>query len=514
MSEFTVAVFSHHFVVYNYDRKGKEALLRFAVQFAEYTYIRKWNGEVERSIARIYAARTKDSLEIRFHINVFDEFIEFLERSGYPKACIETHHFPLYEPVEVDFPIREGKQPRDYQVPIIDFLDFAKVPRKTKMVELQTGKGKTASALHAIARMRRRVGIVVRAQYIKRWLQDLTGKDSTLNLSKDDVFVVQGTKQFQALIELARLGKLECKVIIFSNRTYARFLDHYENFNRDTEMYGVHPNEVWQLLGIGIRLIDEVHQDFHFNFRLDLYTHVPMTINLSATLVTTNPVVERMYNVMFQKEDKAPLPDYDSYIAVKAFLFGLHDDKKIRYTQRGRDSYSHVVFEESIMRDKQMLARYLAMVDEIIYHEYITVRQEGQRLLVFAATVEMCGIMAKHLKQKHLDLKVERYVGGDPYTNLMESDIAVSTLGSAGTAHDVPGLRVAFKTVAVDSPQANEQAKGRLRRLDHIYPGVVPVFAYLACRDIPTHMKYHRNKLDRFRGRVSSHQVIDTGMKV
>jgi len=86
---------------------------------------------------------------------------------------------------------------------------------------------------------------------------------------------------------------------------------------------------------------------------------------------------------------------------------------------------------------------------------------------------------------------------GDPQSNLYESDIVCTTLKSSGTGKDVEGLRSVILTVAIDSPDANEQARGRLRYIDNDTP---VEFNYLSCQSIDTHMQYSDNKsLDDFK---------------
>ena len=65
------------------------------------------------------------------------------------------------------------------------------------------------------------------------------------------------------------------------------FIDEYE-VKKSNNMYGCNPEDFFNLINVGIRLIDEVHQDFHLNFKIDLYTNVKKTISLSATLQSDN----------------------------------------------------------------------------------------------------------------------------------------------------------------------------------------------------------------------------------
>lgn len=81
---------------------------------------------------------------------------------------------------------------------------------------------------------------------------------------------------------------------------------------------------------------------------------------------------------------------------------------------------------------------------------------------------------------------------------LKTADIIVSTIKSAGTAQDIPDLKVAILTQAVRKKEANIQTLGRLRKLKR-WPEVTPVFVYLSNSAVPAHMKYHEAKKEIFR---------------
>ena len=94
-----------------------------------------------------------------------------------------------------------------------------------------------------------------------------------------------------------------------------------------------------------------------------------------------------------------------------------------------------------------------------------------------------------------------------------KSNIIVSTLKSAGTAIDIPGLKMTVMTVAVGSRQANEQAVGRLRVLKQ-WPDEQPEFIYLVCADVPSHLEYHRHKKEVLSDKILSLKEYHTPYKI
>jgi superfamily II DNA or RNA helicase len=125
---------------------------------------------------------------------------------------------------------------------------------------------------------------------------------------------------------------------------------------------------------------------------------------------------------------------------------------------------------------------------------------ENDKLVVFCASIDMCTEYTKHLKEEFPDLDVRRYVEDDPYENVIEADIRVTTIQSGGTAIDIPNLRVAIMSVSVDSPVSNLQALGRLRELKDRDVK----FYYLYCLQIPKQVGYHRNRKLLYQPKVAS----------
>jgi superfamily II DNA or RNA helicase len=80
----------------------------------------------------------------------------------------------------------------------------------------------------------------------------------------------------------------------------------------------------------------------------------------------------------------------------------------------------------------------------------------------------------------------------DPYENLMQADVSVSTLLSAGTGVDIPMLTTVILTTSISSSQSNIQGFGRLRNI----PNKKLRFVYFVCSDFPKQLEYHEKKKD------------------
>ncbi len=501
-----VGRFSHHFVVTGHDAAGKQALTGFCVRhLGQMQVMRKWDGTYERQLTKIYAAATRDRREFRFHINCYDAFLLWMKDRGFKDNNFDVQDHPLYEPTPATFTDYSGTEPRDYQLPIIDYV--ANNDAKSKLVILQTGKGKTLISLKAMVRMGLRGLIVLKPMYLDRWLSDLKhhgsgkkAKPTFLGLKPGELIVVKGGEQLKTLLNLAIADKLDkCKIVVISNATLRNYLEWYETGAGATE-YPCPPQEMCERLGIGWRLIDEIHQDFHFNFRLDLYTNCPKVIALSATMKHDNETVNKMYRVAYPEADRFDGLEFDRYAEAFELVYSLKHPSPLKWKQRGMTSYSHVAYEDSLMKNKAQLKNYTEMIVRWTKTAFLDIMQPGQKLLIFVATVDYACRLVRALQDTYgyLGLQIGKYTAENEYSELLLNDISVSTLLSSGTAVDIPGLRIALMTTALSSMQLNLQAFGRLRRLKD-WPDVIPRFYYLTCEDIPKHVEYANKKKEVFK---------------
>lgn len=502
-------VYSHHVKVTGFGRPVKDALLSFCRTLAQYG-LKKVGRRFIKAMTRVFVGVTSDRRQFNFHINEMDRLINHLGNAGIAEKQIHIVHHGLYEPLHVEYDYIDERDPRDYQVPIIKYI---KSPGKIKVVTLDPGRGKTFIALSAIRDMKVRVFFCIKAMYIEKWVSDV---EEAFKLKKGELLVVKGTKSLQDLMRLAEAGELEAKIILCSNTTFQLFLKTYEIFNADVESkgYPFSPEVFFEKLKVGLRVVDETHETAHFNYRLDCYSHVPKILGLSGTLTSDDPFMNQVYETMFPEEIRYNDNDRHVYMTVDALMYRMPDaDNRISFINHALKSYSHIRFEQSIMKRKRLTEAYVEMVADIVLKRFVEKREVGQKMVIYFATVDFCTIMAEELKRRHRHLEVTRYVSEDDYAEMLKCDIIVSTLKSLGTAIDVPGLRVALLTDALGSKQANLQCSGRLRFMKD-WPDVSPEFLYLVCEDIEKHLDYHYKKQKIFQGRVVAHHVTSTAYEL
>lgn len=371
----------------------------------------------------------------------------------------------------------------------------------------------TFTALHAIARIKKRTIIVLPGKYVERWVGDLCGADKVLDLTPSDVRLVRGSAAMVTLLEDGVAGTLTEKVIIITATTLYNYYKAYNENSVDYESYPCPPYDMYKVLGVGVRIIDEVHENIHLNYTQDLFTHIYKTISLSATLEFDNKTTDRMCNILFPKSMQVNNGEWVKYINCVGLYYELDQPTKLRWTAPGMGSYSHTTFEMSLLKRPQSLKKYTAMIVDLINNICIKKRDPDDKILIFAATKDMCTHLTNAFKNQWPLMTINRYVGEDDYENLISAEMVVSTLLSAGTAVDIPGLRYVLMTTARRSSQSNIQALGRLRQMKK-KPDVNPEFYYLINRDIPKHIEYHKHKMEIFKDKVLNHKTMETHYRI
>lgn len=482
---FEIDIFSHHFVVKNMSPKGQELAKKFARNFIEFQYDYKLRQNVG---VQTFAAFIPKKNHIHFHIGQYKQWRMYLSDIGVPDHGFIENVYGFLDPAPLNCVITPDKVPRDYQSEI--FHTYLKVPEPSwrKFVGIDPGRGKTYLASWASAEYNFRIVGFLKPSFLKKWPDDLV---ENLGMERDDIVCVSGGAQLMNLIVLAKEDRLDAKAVLISNRTYYNYIKLYEKHGDDilNMGYDCTPPEFCQLIRAGTRIIDEVHEEFYSMFKIDLYTHIPRAITLSATLEDDDAFTENMYKIAYPMEERCKIVVRAKYIHSYALRWRMKYGNEFATTERGSTMYSHIAWEKNFYTKRygHLLVPYLSMINERFGERFLTRYEPGQKCLIYAASIQMCTSICDYLKEKHPDVDVRRYVEKDPYENLMDATVCVSTLGSAGTGHDIKGLITVIMTTSLRARKKNIQGPGRLREKD----GVDMEFEYLTCMDVDKQVEYH-----------------------
>lgn len=499
---FEMDVYSHFFKLTKISPRIKSIIYKLCSNYILMGFVKEPKRKPTLKPVKVFAVRTANDSEYRFHIGQLKEFIELLERNYVLKEDYKVTFHELYDAVQMKFKLQSKWTLFDYQVEIDKFVCNTEInDNNTRLVALPTGKGKTTSSLSSASILGKRVAIIVLPKYMQKWAGDVT---HVLTAKSKDVMLIRGSDELQGLINCAIDGELSVSFIIISLKTLQNYYKSYVVNNGDVQVDGYNclPEEFFQVLGVGTIIIDESHEHLHAVYKALTFTHCPKVIALTATLLSDVPVLKRIHKAMFPMEIRYDKVKMDQYIKVIAVSYSILDieKKRIVSTQRGTGVYSHNEFEQSVIRNKTLLASYLKLVDYLIELTYIEDYKKGDKIAIYAASIHMCTIITDHLKKKYPQYDVRRYVENDPYENVIEADFRVTTVLSAGTALDIPNLRVIVSTLSIQSATSNLQLLGRLRKLKDRDVK----FCYMFCEQISKQVDYHRERKALYEDRVDS----------
>lgn len=438
--------------------------------------------------------RYYDRSQGKLYLPLFElsRFIEFLNQHRH------QHQIKDLTPVMgkvVQIPIKAGVTPKsELQAQAIDYIGQADLTIHVRPIALQTGFGKSASAILGISKIGRR-GMIGTPSLLNQWEKAIY---QFTDLKKEDVYIVQGMPSLAKLLH--QIDKsLFPKIILVSTptlRSYGDGSDAYMNFPPF--------DELCERLDVGVRVTDEVHWNFHLNFQLDLRLNSSIVIPLSATFDNSSKEVLKILDGHYTKEIRFGEEHYKRYTDITAFAYPFVHGEIPENAYRSRDGYSQIKFEGWLLqkKGKSTLRELVSQIYYPIVNQIYTIpHKPGDKCLILCATQEMCRYLRDDFQKEYPNKKVELYIHGTSDDVLSDNDIIISTLKSAGTGRDIPGLFAVLNTASIHSSTQNKQNLGRLRELKD---GRTPHYAYCYCVGIPSHIRHaeHRAYLFERLGRT------------
>lgn len=501
--------YSHFYMFKNPDNFLRQVLNYFLRQKLLAKELVKEHGKWKKVDGKLYAFVSKDRKQLHIHINCKDDLWQHLNHWGiyennlkYKKIKLSTYH-----PLRTDrLKVQEKFVPFDYQEPIIDYVNESGT---RKITNLATGLGKGLITWKSAERLGVRTCVLMLPKYKDKWIEDFKGY---CEYGDDTIIVLDTRDKLIKFIDKCERDKDngDIALVIIPITTIRAYVDWYMSLSSRRQKDEVAPWDMWGVMKIGFRATDEVHEHFHANYMIDLITHMPKTLYLSATLDPSGTFNDKMYRTMFPMSERMGGDIYEPYIRCTAVMYSHWNSEKWHCQMQGR--YSHTAYEMNFLRGNRaehLRTQYFDMIANRLEEKYFKLRKEGQRAIIFFATIEMCSKFVDYLKKKYPNEDIRKYTGEDEYENVQEPDIIVSTTGSAGTAVDIHGLIYNLMAIARRSKQSNLQIIGRLRKLRK-WPGQDPEFEYLVANDMQTHLDYHYEKKELFKDRVIAYDEVDS----
>lgn len=321
----------------------------------------------------------------------------------------------------------------------------------------------TLIGYHSMVRMKQKFCVLVKPTFLDKWVDDVRKYS---DITEEQIYVIRGRDSLLKLFDMKREEVKKIDVFVISMRTITNY--HYLCFTEN--YYKVRPENFMEYTGITNVLNDESHKEFEALFKVIMWMNPYKLLGLSATMDSNKPGENDFYNLLYPKKDRL-----NSMFGLNRYLTLMFVNYKlargINLPHKTFKGYNHIMYEQAIMRNINVLTDYIEMILEMVAKHYIDYQEEQKydfknpKCLLFFSTVDMCMIMTKKIKEVYKHLKVQKYTAEDKYEDMIQSDIIISTNMSLSTGIDIPNLITAIQTVSIGDQQLNIQAAGRLREI-------------------------------------------------
>lgn len=493
--KFLIHKFSHFYVVYLRDIRFQRLVFEFTHQFVD--YVDEYEPKTRRYIKkpRVWAGRLADNSLFRFPIGTLSTFEKFLRARGVPQDEIDYKVEPYYVPAPANFKLNAAYTPRDYQYEAVNYaVERRSAGAPSVLLSKPPGSGKTVTFAYFLELMKLRAAIVIPATYMDKWVADA---EQYLDLESSDVYQIRGSKSIRQAVEMVKADEFDKDFTIISLRTYGDFMKAYEaSPSRTIDEYGTDPISLWCNLRLGVLGGDEVHEQFFAMHWFQTFLHGVFHMGLSATMLDDSSFIEDRQKAIYPHSlrfDKIKMKRYIVMLNIE-YRFETFDKDRIKINYPRNSSYSQNAYEDSIYKNKKVLKNFLAMVrwsvETFFFH---ATHQPGDKLGIYFASIQMLNVVVAFLKQEYPHLDIRRFAQDDPYINLIEPDVRVTTQGSGGTGKDIKALTTVLNYNCMKSRKGNIQLLGRIREIegrDDLY------FVQFNCGNIKKHTEYRieRNK--------------------
>ncbi len=419
--------------------------------------------------------------ELRLPIGYLKDFKEALADFS---IDIYEDEIPFVVPRPIDVSGNEDFQPRDYQIPLIDFLTNPEPGMSA--LPLQTGKGKTFVAIQTMVKLKLATLIVV-SGLVDQWADKIT---QYTDLNRDEIYII---KEYTSIRRLMELGSPH-PVYVASLETLRVWINHegkYANLPTFTDF--LHE------AGIGLKIMDEVHEKYNAQIIVDLWSEVKNNVYLSATFDRNNRNGRRIFKTVYPEYIMCQTQDYDQYVHLHMYSYTGSVIPKQVMRLRG---YMHAKYESNILKRITKFNHYTDFVlPRVIDMHYINIRRPGDKLVMYFSTKAMVHEVQKVLSEKYPNLNIVTYIEDDPdsvYEN-PDNDVLITTPHKCGTGTDIPKLRTVINTISFSARTKVIQMLGRLRKLD-----VDVHYVDIYDRGIPTCVRHAYNRINILRPKALS----------
>lgn len=462
-NEIVIDLYATYFTI-TADRNGyitNDVNIRlFLESLRETEYIKYLRKTIVKDRYYIYNSETG-----KYHIPIhaYTNLAAYLKE--YDITCTVVNHEPYIPAKHISIVMNPLWTDRPEHEAALAFL--TDTSRTMRINNMQWGKGKTYCGIK-VCTIFNYCSLVVCDGVQDQWKKNILEK----TLCKDeDVYILQGAKSVVKLFSKYEKTGYKPKFIVASIGTLRNYI------LRTSSPYTELPSyiDMIEMFGIGMKIVDEVHLNFHAVVMMDLWSNIPHNLYLSATPKRSSGKNKTIFNTIFPESIIGGRNEFDKYIEGKMYSYYIPIQRQERFnTDKG---YNHTKYEQFILGNGFLKQDYVnKIIMPLVKSEYYDKKYENGKLLIFVSTIVMANTLKDYLSYNFQDLDVRTYTSDDPISNLYEADIIIGTPKSCGTAKDIPNLQTAINTVSLGSEPQVEQMLGRLRKIPNYIVRFVDIY--------------------------------------
>lgn len=380
---------------------------------------------------------------------------------------------------------------RDSQEEWVKFLTNENASMPIRLLDLQTGKGKTLTAIKSIIDLGKKTLVICPAYLFTQWPKVI--KQWT-DVPNKKIYYIQGRKSILAMDRLIRAKKFRYDIVIASQDTLSAYINHPERYDDKFPQFLT----LFDQVRFGVSIVDELHDGFHINTMIDLNLNIPLNIKLTATASRSDKKSKDIFNRCYPSGIRFNFTDFDKYIISVEVGYELPVySLPINYFNIDKIGYSQIRYEKWLSSRSPLMDMIAnSLIDYAINEFYIKPNKESGikgKCLLYISTTNFAKVLLSNLLKGPLGksgLKIGTFFSNDKESKLDELDIIISTFGSAGTGKDIPNVRTTICFPSFKSDIIVKQLLGRNRKAK--IGNQYAVFLYNA--QIPKHLIHKRGR--------------------
>lgn len=406
-------------------------------------------------------------------INALPLVLEQLMPTG---IRVDVKDEPLVQPRQINVRMIDTFVPRPEQVGVIEFLTSGNMLRKG--LATATGSGKTVSSIASLVKLGY-AGVIIVSGLQDQWIRAI---QQFTTATPEQIYLIQGMDSLVRLWE----GEVKPSIFVCSLETIRLWVNRRNNY-MDLPTW----EQFLTVFGIGTKIMDEVHLNFHADTIIDLNSNVINNIYLTATFSAASNITRRIFKMIYPSSMRYGENMRKRYIDVYTYAFMGDVNEKRCVKSRG---YNHARYEVQLLKRPTFLKAYFNdVLFPVVNMHFINKRRPGQKLLVYFALLETVDYAYKWFKETYPELKITKYIGGIADSVLKDNEVIISTPKKAGCGTDIKDLRVVIQTVSCKADTVVDQTRGRLRELPN---GDTPEYVEIVDWGIQAQVRHYYERKD------------------